>query len=323
MLGEGPFELDGGIQPGAVVRHNAFNAHTKAEDTPARMLASYFAPVGCLALPVNRGCAVLVVPELEDIVRFVEMRPAMTPGKAEDCRITSAGDAALQAQARLHALGVSFQHNLPGCLAVLFRPTAWASQQKSRVAALHVPALEDARLTLFERALLRLRRRLIVRSEGEDGTQEVYWVDSVVRPLVADNLANGRAWHAGFRDLCAAKDDGGKSRWEKIKYESEGLNGMMNDKTTLPDECESVLVEAVHQAIRAHLRRIRQDTDGDKALSQATKNRWDRFKERLRLDLVGAKTLEQCRQALCTLFGKAGSVPALQEKMDDRPADTP
>jgi CRISPR-associated protein Cas8a1/Csx13 len=154
----------------------------------------------------------------------------------------------------------------------------------------------------------------MVRPGGEDAAREAFWIDSVVRPLVADNLAAGRRWYDGFRDLCASRDDGGRSRWDRVRYESGGLNAMANDQTFLPDECERVLVEAVHQAIRAGLRRIREETDRDGPLSEATRNRWDRFKERLRLDLVGAKTLEQCRQVLCTLFGRAGSVPALQEK---------
>lgn len=306
-LAAGPFELDGAIQPGAVVRHNAFNSHTKAEDTPARMLAGYFALVGCLALPVNRGCAVLLVPELEDLEHFVAARPAMTPTKAEQCRITSAGDAALQAQARLHAQGLNCTNELPGCLALLFRPTKWATQQKFRVAGVHVPALEDARLELFELALTRLSRRLVVR----EGGTEAYWIESIVRPLVADNLATGRIWYAGFRDLCASRDDSGKSRWKKVCYESEGLNDMANDKTMLSDEGESVLVEAVHQAIRSNLGRIKAET---KRNNQDPHKRWDRFKERLRLDLVGAKTLEQCRQVLCSLFGKAGWVPVLHEQ---------
>ena len=87
---------------------------------------------------------------------------------------------------------------------------------------------------------------------------------------------------------------------------------MTDNPTFVGHDAEAVLVRAVHQAIRFNLGRIRQETDGDRPLSQATKNRWDRLKERLRLALVGAKTPDQCRNALCTLFGNAGQVPELQ-----------
>jgi CRISPR-associated protein Cas8a1/Csx13 len=81
---------------------------------------------------------------------------------------------------------------------------------------------------------------------------------------------------------------------------------------TITEEDQTLFVRAIHRAIQFSLGRIRQDTDGDGPLSQATKNRWDRFRERLRLDLVGAKTADQCRNAICTLFGKAGRNPELQ-----------
>jgi len=86
---------------------------------------------------------------------------------------------------------------------------------------------------------------------------------------------------------------------------------MMNHPSATGD-AESVLVRAIHQAIRNNLGRIRQETDGKRPLSLATINRWDRFRERLRLSLVGAKTADQCRNALCTLFGNAGTLEELK-----------
>src|SRR5262245_43197273 len=157
--------VDGPISPGTVVRHVAFTGDTAAEEPPERMLPLYFALVGCLALPVNRGVAALIVPDVVDLLDFVYDRPAMTPSTATDCQIAGAADAAFRAQIRARdnpvrnarvksrtrrALAGSA---IPACYAMTFMPTAWASQQKSRVATIHVPPGDDRLLDRFERAL--------------------------------------------------------------------------------------------------------------------------------------------------------------------------
>jgi CRISPR-associated protein Cas8a1/Csx13 len=81
------------------------------------------------------------------------------------------------------------------------------------------------------------------------------------------------------------------------------------------DEGEALVVRAVHEAIRHSLHRIKKDTDGpgNAPPSHATRNRWDKFNETLRIALAGAKTANDSRHALCNLFSRAGRVPALAE----------
>jgi len=195
-LVRGTIKIDGPISPGSVVRHVAFTGDTAAEDTPERMLPLYFALVGCLALPVNRGVAALLVPEVEDLKEFIYDRPAMTPTAAKQCQIANAADAALQAQVRLRARERIAGSAIPGCFAMTFMPTPWASQQKSRVATLQVPTGEDALLDRFERALAHLPPRIVVRTVKESTgrgknkivveRREAFRADSVIRPLIAD-----------------------------------------------------------------------------------------------------------------------------------------
>ena len=94
-------KVDGPISPGTVVRHVAYTGDTAAADPPERMLPLYFALIGCLALPVNRGVAVLLVPEVENLVDFAIARPLMTPATAQEAQVANAADAAFQAQVRL------------------------------------------------------------------------------------------------------------------------------------------------------------------------------------------------------------------------------
>ena len=95
---------------------------------------------------------------------------------------------------------------------------------------------------------------------------------------------------------------------------------MISDPVMWDREGEALVVKAVHESIRQSLGRIREDTDGKqvegkprKHLSQATKNRWERFREKLRLDLAGAKTASQLRFALSDLFSRGGSNAVLRE----------
>jgi CRISPR-associated protein Cas8a1/Csx13 len=331
-----PITVDGPISPGSVVRHVAYTGDTGMEDPPERMLPLYFALVGCLALPVNRGVAALIVPDVTDLAEFVLDRPAMTPTTATECQIAGAADAGFAAQVRVRrnprrsaevatrarrSLGVAA---IPGGHAMTFTPTPWASQQKSRVATIAVPPGEDRLLDRYERALSHLPARVVNRTltaatgRGKARTvverREAFRTDSIVRPLIAENLALGRPWYAGFvKFLTRTNPATDKPYRNQLPFEREGLHAMISDPTMWDDEGEALVVRAVHEAIRHTLRRIKEDTDGPGNVppSQATRNRWDKFNETLRIALAGAKTANDARHALCDLFSRAGRVPAL------------
>ncbi len=329
--------VDGPISPGNVVRHVAFTGDTAAEDSPERMLPLYFALVGCLALSVNRGVAALIVPLVENLLDFMYDRPAMTPSTAQSCQITNAADAALQAQVRLrnnprrnaaitsHARRSVDGATIPGCYSMTFTPTPWASQQKSRVATLHVPPGDQKILTRFDRALAQLPPRIVVRTVKESigrGKQkqvvehkESFRAESVVRPMIAENLARAKPWYAGFSDLMTKTNPATDKPYRKqLPFERKGLHAMISDPAMWDHEGETLIVKAVHEAIRQSLGRIREETDGKKGkLSQATKNRWERFREKLRLDLAGSKTAAQLRFALTDLFSRGGNNSVLRE----------
>ena len=106
----------------------------------------------------------------------------------------------------------------------------------------------------------------------------------------------------------------GKPYRDQLPFERKGLHAMIADKKMWDQEGEKLVVEAVHEAIGRRMGQIRSDTDGEKAkaLSQATKNRWERFRDRLRLDLAGSKTEAQVRFALMDLFSRAGNNSVLR-----------
>jgi CRISPR-associated protein Cas8a1/Csx13 len=313
--------IEGPLNPGAVVRHNAFSAPTKIDEPVERLLPLYFALVGCVALPVNRGVGVLLIPEVDDLESFAFARPLMTATNGRQSMAAGAADAGLQLQIRMKAAHLG----LPACHAVTLRPTPWASQQKSRVESLHIPVLHGRDLDVFELALAHLKPRIAVRTIKESSgkvkakvtkeRREAFRVDSVVRPLIAENLARGRRWYVGFaKRMIAINPATDKPYRNQIAFEREGLNAMVTDDRAWDNDGETLVVRAVHEAINYRLGQIRKETDGESPkLSQATKNRWDKFRERLRLDLSGAKTQGQVRFVLCNLFSRAGRLPSLKE----------
>ncbi len=259
QLDNGVMRVDGPISPGTVVRHVAFTGDTVAADPPERMLPLYFAAVGCLALPVNRGVAVLLVPDVDNLLHFVLDRPLMTPTTARDAQVANAADAALQAQVRLRAKETMRGSTIPGCYAMTFTPTPWAKQQKSRVATIQIPAGDERQLDRFARALALLPPRIVTRVIKEAtgrGKQKIvaerlesFRADSIVRPLIAENLALGRKWFAGFTRLMTKTNPAtDKPYRHQLPFEREGLHDMISDPAMWDKEGEALVVQAVHKA---------------------------------------------------------------------------
>jgi CRISPR-associated protein Cas8a1/Csx13 len=338
-------EVDGSISPGAVVRHQAFPG-TKATEPPERYLPLLFALVGTMALPINRGTGVLIVPDVTDLIAFMVTRRAMSPRSVRDCQVGGGADGGFQAllrardspireaQTRLRAARTAFHLGITGCFVMTFRSTPWSTQQKSRVATVFVRADDQRALDRFERAMkhlpLQIRVPKVMSTPAESlpakprrgrakqtpvTPPEEYRADSLVRPFVAENLARGRKWYAGFVDLMVKTNPANKKPFrDQISFERKGLHDMIADTKMWDEIGEQLVVKAVHEAIRQSLGRIKDETDGDSGEpSQATKNRWERFRERLRLDLAGAKTEAHVRFALMDLFSRGGNNSVLRE----------
>ena len=324
-------KVSGSFNPGAVVRHNAFSTSTKIEDPVERMLPLYFAIVGTLALPINRGVGVLIVPEVDDLLSFQALRPLMSPRNARDCKIAGASDAALQCQLRLKASKEMAVSRIPACTAILFRSTAWASQQKSRVEAVQIAKGDEKTLRIFEQAVKQFAPRVITTvipkdksqakktkvtkkkaaiTEGLHPSPEHFWSDSIVRPVVADNLARGQPWYRGFHDLMTKLDPiSRRPKRLKLTFEKAGLKNMIENLEW--NDCgEKAIVLAVHQAIKQRLGQIAGENKGKQGVM---KKRMQGEFDKWRLAFSGSKTPDQFRKSLCDLFGRAGINPVLKE----------
>lgn len=321
-----PLKVAGPLNPGAVVRHVAFSGPTVVIESWDTGLALLFAIVGCLSLPIRHRDGVLIIPEVNHLQNFALLRPYLTPANVGQCLVAGASDAALQAEVRLRSSAMATTLGNVDCHAVLFSQVAWSTQQKSRKYTVTADADDAGALEIFEIALNCLSPRLrLPKPDMEEnkpsktpvqkgkGTAEGYWIDSVIRPLIADNLAQGNPWYAGFTRLMTAQD--GKQPLRKaVSFEKDQLHQFIQTMKTITPESEQAeisLVEAVHAAMRQRYGKI---ADENSSNSNARNKRFEGEYERWRLGFSGAKTADSFRNSLCDLFSRAGRTDILQDK---------
>ncbi len=318
------------FNPGAIVRHSGHTASTEIREPVGNVLAACFAIVGCVSIPVNRGVGALLVPPVTDLVAFARVRPRMTPTSLRDCRAAGPADAALQTAVRLLAAGAL--HKLKGerIRVMQLRPTQWNKKQKIRTGVVTILTADENLSRRFDAAMRHLPRRHTfnpkpteheVTRNGKDikvKNAEQIWIDSVVRPLIANNLASRRHWCHGFWRLCADR----RSR-EALNYERKGLQAMTKELTIAEKaqiDSERTFIRAIHRAIYIARGKIYGDTMGAEAArnkvpaSESVKKRWENLATEIRVRLLQAKTRSLVQTAIAKLLARAGVIQELRDR---------
>ncbi|MDO5554464.1 MAG: type I-MYXAN CRISPR-associated Cas8a1/Cmx1 [Planctomycetia bacterium] len=320
------YDVQGPVNPGAVVRHNAFAGPTKVSQPLELVLPLQFALIGTISLPVNRAVGVLVIPYIDDLVEFAESRSSLTPTNVIGTYVASAGDAVLQFEVKRRGLKISTMAESSGCDVLLFRPMPWSTQQKSRSDILSVCGLDEATVRFYDLILAllppRIGQKVTEKKNGRGKNAETvkivdnFWADSVVRPFVADNLVRGNFWFAGFARFMNSTDPGsGKPLREKINFEREGLNKMVtNENVDWKLEGANSFVLAVQDALRCQYGQVSEDKNVTDA---GRKKRLEGEYDKWRLLFSNAKTIEQFRFALSDFFSRAKQVPTLKDHWKD------
>jgi CRISPR-associated protein Cas8a1/Csx13 len=315
-----------------MIRHDAFKTETRIQESTAGLLMLHFALVGTLSLAVNRGVGILLVPDVDDLIAFTEDRPALTPVSVQECQVGGAGNAALQAQVRLRMRGALDQLGVASCWAMKLTPTSWNKKHKTRVFTCvsdrkSVPRFQpvdetgdDRLLHRFAVALAELPPRVVTRTTVETQgrgrhrrsieRERSFATDSIVRPLVAENLAAGKPWYAGFVRLMTALDGNGNPLRNRLFFERKGLHDMTDNPLFWDHDGEAAVVAAVHDALRGRHGQIAEENKTNVA---AMRNRFKGEYDRWRLAFAGSKTADQFRHALCDLFSRSRANRTLQE----------
>lgn len=315
-----PIGLTSALFPGAIQRHAAHSASQVAQSAEL-VLPLLFAPVGTMALKAggkkvnDRGSrkfkpgAALLIPDLNTLSEVEYFLPTALPRTARDCQIANVAEAALQAELRLRSRDLLDPQKLSALRCVWCCPTDWNSRLQPPSAVIEVSTdATDIALDQFEIAMA----ALALPSPRQNKKGEYFWPKSYARPFIAENLASGRPWYAGFTRLMTAQDESTKKPRpirDALKFERGGLS-TMTEEIQWDHAGEEVIVRAVHEAMRCRYGRIAAENAGKQA---AMKNRMTREYERQRLAFVGAKTADALRHALADLWSRAGSNSVLRE----------
>lgn len=316
------YSVQGPIHPGAIVRHIAYTGATLISQPLDLVLPLLFALVGTLSLPVSGGVGILLIPHVDDLVVFSQNWHTICPKTYQETIVAGLGDASLQFELRRRGKSLEKRLNLSGCEAIRFRPMPWSTQQKSRCETLMLKHVDPDVLKLYERVLSYLPPRIIEKKSTKKNGKgksavvteyvEYFWTDSVVRSFIADNLARGNYWFTGFSQLMTAVDPVSKKPLrDKISFEKEGLNKMINDeKTDWKLDGARSLVFAVQESLKCLYGKV---VSVKGVSTGGLQNRLEGEYDKWRIAFSGSKTQEQFRFALTDMFSRAKSVPSLQE----------
>ena len=312
----GPVYLAGWANPGAVERHVALGCSHIAY-TPAQAICACFALIGCLSYQGPNRSGVLIIPEPADLRRFAGMRPHLAPRTLKECFIASPGDGVLAIHAALRAESLrQAADGLAGMTAMALRSTSWARQQKTRTDALVAQRYPVPVLEAFNELMLCCPSRIVATKGKKTGGPGGYWgIPSSLRGFVADNLARIRPFYMGF-SKARTRDDPPRFL-HRFHSNNDNLGALRNPDdqkgliamTATLDEAERRLVAAIHTALKQRFGAIAAENEGRPA---AFKNRCQGERDKWRLALSGARTHEQVRHALASLWSRAGTVRELQ-----------
>ena len=306
-----PAEVKRHLYPGAMQRHAAYS-QSLATQGAHLILPLWFAPVGTISLKTRgkdrkKNACALLIPDLQTLSGVEHEIQELLPKTARDCQVDSMADAALQAKLRLRMRSMLDSEKIPAIRCILFYREVWNMQMTAPSMVLEVknPATDRA-LDQFETAMAALPPP--TPRPNKEG--EYFWPKSYIRPFIAENLALGRLWYAGFSHLMTAQDSGSHKPVRNFFYsERKGLSAM-TEEIPWDHPGEEVIVRAVHEAMRCRYGRIAAENARNQA---AMKNRMTREYERQRLAFVGAKTADALRHALGDLWSRAGSNSVLRE----------
>ena len=293
----------GWLNPGAVVRHWAFEKETSFEELSTLALVLLFAPLACQyfllrsKLRDRRAQYAVVVPEITDLEAFARRRWHFVENfGVRDFHASNLGDAGMRFLVKDQAAAESRMTKAPRCQVITFGTVDWSSKQKSRTQVHCIEASEKV-CELYRTASEYFPDRPI---KGKEGT---FLASSFARELIAENLSQNLPWFAGLSDKVTSGE-----AFKILSYEKEGLHNMAVDKSVWTEESERLFVQACHEAFRLTYRKIY-----SRARDIGEVANLERANERFRTELGRCKNADSFRAFITDFWSRAGQIPTLQE----------
>ncbi|MDD3580793.1 MAG: type I-MYXAN CRISPR-associated Cas8a1/Cmx1 [Desulfobacca sp.] len=301
--------LAGWLLPGGAVRHVIHSEATTLKNSPEKFLLLLFAPVASLYFLIShrtrdgkydqRRLAALVLPHITDLETFNRSYQRFLQAPVQRLYVYGMGDAGLSALTMLNVLSAEgFLESLEinSCSVVTMGTLGWAKQQKTRTGIMTIKDIDAPSLHFYDLALKILPNKKWIKEDGK-----LFCYPSIIRGLIADNIAASRRWYANFSQLMQSKKLAGIISWERKE-----LNTMVQEAQWSPEE-DRLLVEAVHQALRNRYGALAQRAKLKGEVAQFGKE----F-ERLRASLMRTKNAATLRAELADLFARGGLNQVLQ-----------
>ncbi|WP_019500468.1 type I-MYXAN CRISPR-associated Cas8a1/Cmx1 [Pseudanabaena sp. PCC 6802] len=304
-----PISIAGWLNPGAAVRHTAFSSDTSFEEPAHLALILLFAPVACCyfvlrsRLREQRAQYALVIPEICDLEKYAKYRMSLRNRTFKEFWASSLGDAGLQFLTMTEKLARDY--DLLSCQVVTMGTVAWSTQQKTRT-DLYLVKVDDRTGEEIARTYKVSRECLQDKVIARDRDGDSFIATSLARELIADNLARGKPWYAELSSKITSKD-----LFEKLNYEREGLNQMIqNKKVEWSDPSHRLFVQAFHEALSYTYGQLSSRTQADEQI------RFDKVNERFRTRLSRCKTPNAVREFVMDFWARAGRLPTVQSNWE-------
>ncbi|TYQ27636.1 type I-MYXAN CRISPR-associated Cas8a1/Cmx1 [Pseudanabaena sp. UWO311] len=302
-----PISIAGWLNLGAAVRHTAFSSDTSFQEPAHLALILLFAPVACCyfvlrsRLREQRAQYALVIPEIRNLEKYARYRISLRNRAFKEFFASSLGDAGLQFLTMAEKLAKDY--DIPACQVITMGTVAWSTQQKTRT-DLYLVNIGEASKVLQNYRVSRecLQDRIIARDKEENSFIAI----SLARELIADNLARGKPWHAELSNKITSSD-----LFEKLNYEREGLNQMIQSKKIEWSKEERLFVKAFHEALRNTYGQQSERTKEDEKI------RLDKVNQKFRTKLMRCKNRNSVREFVMDFWARAGRLPTVQDNWEE------
>lgn len=307
-----PGQVKGWLFPGGTERHAGLGGSTALVESPERLLALRFGPVGCVFYQVRRyqpgvkwkSSFAVGIPELDNLVDFAAVRRLGIGCKRGDLTTAGPNDAA----ARLFLLDAGAKTvrciQPRRCTVVEFERAAWSQQQstRSKISRVYAPDQQRSLVDVYDR----IRRALPVQSREKNG--ESWLAVPQVPELAATNLLAGRPWWQGFGEFAGARAA------DAYRYEKGGLQKIVKDVDVMPDGPERKFVFACQEAWHRRLGEL-----GERAKREGLdfSKLCDGEYEKLRIRFAQSKTVDNFRAAIADFWARARGGPILRSSWAD------
>jgi CRISPR-associated protein Cas8a1/Csx13 len=301
-----PISIAGWLNLGAAVRHTAFSSDTSFEEPAHLVLILLFAPVACCyfilrsRLRDQRAQYALIIPEIRDLEKYTKYRRSLRNRAFKEFWASSLGDAGLQFLTMTEKLANVY--DTTACQVITMGTVAWSTQQKTRT-DLYLVKIDEASKVPQNYRVSRecLQDRVIARDKEGDS----FIATSLARELIADNLARGKPWYAELSSKITSGD-----LFEKLNYEREGLNQMVQSKKIEWSQEERLFVKAFHEALRNTYGQQSERTKEDE------KVRLDKVNQKFRTKLIRCKNRDSVREFVMDFWARAGRLPTVQDNWE-------